>query len=197
MTMQFPDRLILAGSEVGMRGYPSLSDNHPQLRRREGGQSQWLLNCSACHRGYIATWKIKARHLYLVGVESLYVKVNEDPIFADWVSGVSNVLLGRELKGSEWFAICEQELRITFSGGVVQRATLTDYWRTCPVPLRREARKEKPEVKIVEPSARSLKWSFPLTHSIYRADAEEVLGPIEDVNPPADWWAEGDGEIPF
>lgn len=194
MTMQFSERLILAGSEVGMYEYPSLSDNRPQLRKATDEEAQWLLNCSACHRQYIGTWEVRERRLYLVSVKGIYAKVNEEPVFADWVSQEATVLLGRVLKGSEWFAICEQDLRITFSGGLVERATLTDYRRTCPLPLWREIRKERRSVIIVPSNSRKRLFPPP---DIDRTDAEEALGPIEDVNPPNDWWAEGDGEIPF
>jgi hypothetical protein len=48
-----------------------------------------LIFSTACWRSYVGTWAIVDGCLYLVGIKGKYKIVGDEPIFADWFTGVT------------------------------------------------------------------------------------------------------------
>ncbi|PSW66250.1 hypothetical protein C0W88_07660 [Photobacterium leiognathi subsp. mandapamensis] len=86
MTAQTPEILIYHGEEITLHSIPEIPSNHPLIRHNEN-QPEFL--STGCWRGYIGTWELKNRKLYLKSINGKYsIRM---PIFADWYSGVLTI----------------------------------------------------------------------------------------------------------
>src|ERR1700690_2290404 len=100
MTAQFHERLILEGKGTSMAFCPPIPTNHPRIvtltphEIRQGidaGTIFRYVHSTACWRGYIGTWELKDGRFYLTNISGKYRVDGNDPVFADWFSGVLRI----------------------------------------------------------------------------------------------------------
>jgi len=106
-TQQVPEKLIYKGHEHPLACLPLeeyFDANHPRPEELIG-------NNTACHRGYVGTWEIKDKGLYLKSLErfrmsgpmkkipfSLVFKDQKPPVKATWYTGVLRMPQGKMLR---------------------------------------------------------------------------------------------------
>jgi len=82
-----------------------------------------IIFSTGCCRAYIGTWSIVDNRFFLVRLEGKYRLVGDEPLFADWFSGVLRIPKGKLLEyvhfGFE--SVYEQELLIEIKKGIVTR----------------------------------------------------------------------------
>ncbi len=182
MTIQVPDNLIIAS--VQWRNYFSsfLPETHPGIRRAtdEEYERSEVEVTTACRRGYIATYLIKDRGLYLANIRGVYVKESAEPIFANWVTETTAVPLGPILVDCGTLpSLHDQELRIEIKEGRVLTSNLVDYKKTCPDWLSETSYRKRTMFTLMGSNQDS-------TVSI--PQLQQVLGDIEQRSPPRKWW---------
>lgn len=107
-TAQFPDYLIYKGETHPIFSNPLESyfdNNNPRPT------DVFRFSCTACWRGYIATWKIEAGYLYLVKLVegtchsdakeiplSTIFSTQQVPVKATWFSGTLRIPQGKTLQ---------------------------------------------------------------------------------------------------
>ncbi len=131
MTAQFPEVLFMEGKKVSMTFCPPIPENHPRIRRlskREAADIDPMLLSTACWRNYVGVWEIKDERLYLKGVYGVYKLEGEEPLFADWFTGVLRVPLGGLIQYVHmgFGSVYEGELHIKIENGVVMRSRTID-----------------------------------------------------------------------
>lgn len=132
-THQIADTLIYEGNRVPIFTLPldSYFDaNHPKPK------SMLKAICSACWRGYIATWEIKGDNLYLIKVIegsclenasdiplSQIFPDKKSPIKAIWFSGQLKIPHGKEIKNvhKTLEPVYEKSLYLTIKEGKVTK----------------------------------------------------------------------------
>ena len=57
-------------------------------------RDDWFRFGTDCWRGYVGAWAIENGRFYLVDLHGLFMLVGDDPLFADWFSGVLRVPQG-------------------------------------------------------------------------------------------------------
>jgi len=102
MTAQVHEKLIFEGKETSMAFCPPLPEGHPKIIElsREELQSDnfdTIIFSTACWRGYIGTWEVKEGQFNLVNITGRYKLIGDDPIPADWFSGVIRIPQGELL----------------------------------------------------------------------------------------------------
>ena len=106
MTAQAHEKLILEGKATSMAFCPPIPTNHPRIRSLspdevqkgiEAGTISNFIYSTACWREYIGTWELKDGRFYLVSINGVYQVEGDDPIFADWFSGVLRIPDGERL----------------------------------------------------------------------------------------------------
>ena len=83
MTTQIEDRILWRGESRPLMTPPPLSSEHARIERRDDHS---CMN-TACWRGYVATWEVRADQLFLARVKGRY-GVRGAPVFARWVTAV-------------------------------------------------------------------------------------------------------------
>ncbi|MEJ5376865.1 MAG: hypothetical protein WHX93_09825 [bacterium] len=133
MTAQLHESLILEGERVSMAFCPPIPEDHPrivQLTEEEMKELDlpYLLFSSACWRGYIGHWEIKDGRFYLRKIAGCYKVIGDEPIFADWFSGIIKVPKGKLLHyvHMEFESVFEQELHIAIEKGKVVSSCVID-----------------------------------------------------------------------
>ena len=79
---------------------------------------------TACWRGYVGSWEIKNDKFYLTGLSGEYQLIGEEPLLADWFTGVIRVPQGEMLRYVHmgFGSVYEEELHIKIvKGKVVKR----------------------------------------------------------------------------
>jgi hypothetical protein len=127
MTAQIHERLIYAGEEMSMAYCPPLPEGHPRLLQVDPQASLgdapdgFLLYSTGCWRRYQGTWEIKDGHFYLVGLRGIFRLEGDEPLLADWFSGVIRIPKGEIVHyvhmGFE--SIFEYDLFVEIEQGVV------------------------------------------------------------------------------
>ncbi|MGR5543812.1 hypothetical protein ACP3VZ_01650 [Vibrio sp. PNB22_2_2] len=84
MTAQVPEILIDNGDEVKLHSTPNFPLDHPEIVEQIWGQA--AISSTACYRGYVGTWEIKGRKLYLNSLAGKY-NLKTGPIAANWFTG--------------------------------------------------------------------------------------------------------------
>lgn len=133
MTAQIPERLILDGHETPMAFCPPLPKGHPRLIQidplapTEPGESS-ILHSTACWRRYQATWEIKSGRFYLNYVHGVYRLEGDEPLLADWFSGVLRIPRGKMLRYVHmgFGSVFEHELHIKIERGIVANSRTID-----------------------------------------------------------------------
>jgi len=130
MTAQFHEKIILNGEHTSMASCPPLPEDAipafflPAEEKARSG----LVHCTACWRGYISTWEIRAGRLYLVGLEGAFKLLEGQFLFADRVSGTLHVPEGEVLQYVHmgFQSVYEQEHLIQIENGLVTSMTSLD-----------------------------------------------------------------------
>jgi tetratricopeptide (TPR) repeat protein len=83
---------------------------------------------TGCGRGYIGTWEIKDGRFFLVGIRGIYELLGEEPIFADWFTGVLRIPRGEVLNyvHGDFLSVYEAEVRVSIDRGVVVKTRVVD-----------------------------------------------------------------------
>jgi len=137
-TAQFGDRLIYKGETVSIFSNPLESYFNEKNPRPN---DLFKFSCTACWRGYIATWKIDNNYLYLIKLvegtcdsnakEIQLSKVFPDskgPIKATWFTGTLRIPRGKRLSYVHmgYGSIYEKDLFMTFEKGKLIEENLVD-----------------------------------------------------------------------
>jgi hypothetical protein len=126
MTAQFHEHLILDGETTSMACCPPLPKKHPRIIDRHaqglpGDDEDVGCYSTACWREYIGTWEIKDGKFYLRRLVGCYRFRDEEPIFADWVSGTLRIPMGERLQYVHmgFGSVYEKDLLIKLEKGIV------------------------------------------------------------------------------
>jgi hypothetical protein len=134
MTAQIPEVLILDGVETTMTFCPPLPDRHPRIVETQpeailrGDVSSLILYSTACWRRYQGTWEIKDGRFYLVDLRGQFRLEGQEPLLADWFSGVIRIPRGKMLHYVHmgFGSVYEQELHIKIERGAVVDSRVID-----------------------------------------------------------------------
>lgn len=126
MTAQIHENLIFEGEETSMAFCPPIPKNHPRIEEiaMEDAMKEatgTVLFSTACWRGYQGTWEIKDRRFYLIGLSGRFRLRGEEPLFAEWFSGVLRIPKGEMLQYVHmgFGTVHEEELHVTIKEGKV------------------------------------------------------------------------------
>jgi hypothetical protein len=117
MTAQMHEKLILEGEATTMAFCPPIPFDNPRIVLNE----QQRIMSTGCWRGYIGTWELEEGRLYLVDITGLFQLVGDDPLPADWVTGVLRIPHGDLLQYIHmgFGSIYEFETHLKIENGVV------------------------------------------------------------------------------
>jgi hypothetical protein len=133
MTAQIHERLILDGKETSMAFCPPLPEGHsriyePNTCETANDKSNFILQSTACWRGYQGTWEIRDGLFYLVGLRGRFRLRDGEPILAEWFTGVLRVPKGEVLQYVHmgFGSVYQQELHIKITNGFVVETRVID-----------------------------------------------------------------------
>jgi len=129
MTAQIHEKLIIDGKAYTMAFCPPLPPDSSEIVEVESSivrkdvKDQKLprtIFSTACWRGYIGTWEIKDKKLYLNEIVGRYRKLGNQPLFADWFSGVLRIPSGKIIQHVHmgFGSVFEKELHIKIEKGI-------------------------------------------------------------------------------
>ena len=137
-TAQFSDSLIYKGEKLTIFSNPLESYFNPENPKSD---KIFVYSCSACWRGYIATWKIEDGYLYLTKLVqgtcssdapeiplSIIFPKQEVPVKATWFSGTLRIPQGKQLLYVHmgYGSIYEKEIILTFENGKLTEENVVD-----------------------------------------------------------------------
>ncbi len=136
-TAQFPDYLVYNGETVSIFSNPLESFFSEQNPRPD---NLFRYSCTACWRGYVATWEVKDGKLYLVKaiegtcdsnapeIDMSKVFGRKLPVEATWFSGVLRIPRGELLSYVHmgYGSVYEKELILTFKNGKLISEEIVD-----------------------------------------------------------------------
>jgi hypothetical protein len=124
MTAQISENLIFEGEETSMAFCPPLPEHHPRIVETPNSR----IETTACWRGYIGTWEIRNGSFYLVKVVGGYEMTGEEPILADWFTGVIRIRKGKLLHYIHmgFGSVFEQEIHVKIKNGKVVTSRVID-----------------------------------------------------------------------
>jgi hypothetical protein len=112
---------------------PEIPDGHPRIIEVQeedysGDGGGFLLQTTACWRAYQGTWEIRNDRFYLVAVRGRYRLVADEPVFADWFTGVIRVPKGEMLQYVHmgFGSVFEQEVHTKIEKGHVVASRVVD-----------------------------------------------------------------------
>lgn len=131
MTAQIHELLVLNGEWTSMAFVPPLPEGHPRIglaseeKRRAASP---MISSTACWRGYRGTWEIKDGRLSLIAIEGRYELKGEEPLFADWFTGVLRIPRGEMIAYVHmgFGSVFEEELHIVVERGLVKTTRILD-----------------------------------------------------------------------
>lgn len=133
MTAQVHENLIFEGEQTSMACSPPLPERHPRIieldpEDMETEKVSWIISSTACWRQYIGTWEIKDGRFYLVDITGRYKMAGNDPIPADWFSGVIRIPKGELLHYVHmgFGSVYEQEIHVKIENGEVVKSRTID-----------------------------------------------------------------------
>ncbi len=129
MTDQEPDLMKEDGVSVALLGYPL------ELYFEKHQRPPFQFRKTSCHRGYIATWEIKGKALYLVSIEGILegeknaslsdiFPGKDSPILADFIDGDIAIGRGKATRQGWNFVYEHEEVLKIKAGKVVSRKPL-------------------------------------------------------------------------
>lgn len=95
MTVQVPEEIIIDGVEAKFDSKVPLPKSHKMINKI----SDYPIS-SACWRGYVGRWEIKEGYLYLVELSDNYCVLGNEPILADWYTGIMKINIGKIIENS-------------------------------------------------------------------------------------------------
>ena len=131
MTAQIHELLLLDGEWTSMASEPPLPRGHPRVTvasdEKQKAASRIIFS-TACWRRYRGTWEIRDDRLSLIALEGRYELKGEDPLAADWFSGMLNIPRGQMLEYVHmgYLTVFEEELHISVERGVVTGRQVID-----------------------------------------------------------------------
>jgi hypothetical protein len=133
VTAQVHEKLIYEGEMMSIAFCPHLPARHPRIlevdpEEARGEDLPSILFSTACWRQYIGTWEIRDGRFYLVDITGRYKMVGDDPIPADWFSGVIRIPRGEILHYVHmgFGSVYEQEIHVKVKDGQVVRSRVID-----------------------------------------------------------------------
>ena len=134
MTAQVHENLILdGGTKTSMNFCPPLPAHHPRLIELTPAEIEKenidpLIFSTGCWRGYVGTWQIKDSYLYLVNITGRYKIIGDEPIRADWFTGVLRYPEGKLLHYVHmgFGSVYEFEVHASFELGRLLKVSLVD-----------------------------------------------------------------------
>ena len=135
MTAQLHENLIINGKVSSMAFCPTLPSNDARISTLSDDeiiaemaqkQTHRLVLSTACWRGYIGTWEIEDDRFYLVKLEGRFKLQTDQPILADWFTGVIRIPQGKLLHYVHmgFASVYEQELHLKIEAGIVTASKL-------------------------------------------------------------------------
>lgn len=128
MTAQIHEDLIYNGEELSMAFCPPLPEGHPRIKTLSDEEVKamkggGIMFSTVCWRRYIGTWEIKDNRFYLVRLEGQYSLDGDEPLFADWFTGVLRIPQGRMVKyvHTGFKTEYEREVHIEIDNGIVTK----------------------------------------------------------------------------
>jgi hypothetical protein len=136
-TAQIPDYLIYKGETFPLFSNPLES----YFRNNSRPDNIFVYSCTACWRGYVATWKIENGSLHLVKLVegtcssdakeidvSIIFPKKKTPIEATWFSGTIKIPQGKELLYVHmgYGSIYEKEILLTIEKGKLMKEEVID-----------------------------------------------------------------------
>lgn len=133
MTAQIHERLVYEGEDTSMAICPPIPKKHPRILLRDkdeikSDEMDFILHTTACWRGYRGTWEIKDRRFYLIGLHGRIRIVGDEPIFADWFSGVIRIPRGEAILYVHmgFGTVYEKEIQVKIVEGIVKATRIVD-----------------------------------------------------------------------
>ena len=125
MTAQAKEIIIYDGNEYRMASEP-LAQYFKKLKKRPVMEA--TLSC--CWRGYIGTWEVRVKKLFLIDFTAHvgddnkrvdYIFPGKKEVFADWFNGVVKIPQGMLMKyvHSGYESIYERDIILEFKKGVL------------------------------------------------------------------------------
>ena len=136
-TAQTPEILVYEGKTENMFSEPRIPVDNPRVRaipqeeferKAKDGTFPGIVSSTACWRQYIGSWEIKDDRLFLTNVIGMFELSGEEPLFADWYSGVLRVPRGEILKNVHmgYDTVYEEFLHIRVENGLVAGTKIID-----------------------------------------------------------------------
>ena len=121
-------KILINGEEHSMAFCPELPQKHPGIRELKNEDTELkkkavppIVFSTACWRGYIGTWKIEKDLFYLQDIVGRYELTQEEPILANWFTGVLRIPQGEILEYIHvgFGSVHEKELHIKIEKGKI------------------------------------------------------------------------------
>lgn len=134
MTAQVHERFKYEGEELSMAYCPPIPERHSRItqvdvnKREYDPQDSTFLFSTGCWRRYQGSWEVRDGRFYLTGLRGLYQLVGDEPLLADWFTGVIRVPKGKLLQYIHmgFGSVYEQELHIKIEAGEVTGSRVID-----------------------------------------------------------------------
>jgi len=134
MTAQIHEILIYEGEELSMAYCPPFPEGHPRIvvvDPQPGTyepEDSMILFSTACWRRYQGSWEIQDGCFYLVGLRGFYRLTGDEPLLADWFTGVLRIPKGPILHYVHmgFGSVYEQELHVNIEQGQVTESRVID-----------------------------------------------------------------------
>ena len=133
MTAQIHEILIIDGQKTSMAFCPEIPLVMPEIlivdeEEMVASKEDFILQSTACWRGYQGTWEIRDGEFYLVDVRGRFQLRSDGPLKATWFSGVIRVPKGEMLQYVHmgFGSVYEEELHIKIDNGCVTDTRVVD-----------------------------------------------------------------------
>lgn len=121
MTRQIPETVLYKGKRCALDDrIMYIPKNHTRIVPCPPGEATL---CTGCYRGFVGTWEIKRRRLYLLDLSENWRLKGRVPLFAEWFTGKPTATFGNRLPscGSPYSPRYEQAVQFTIKKGVVTK----------------------------------------------------------------------------
>ncbi|MEQ8766515.1 MAG: hypothetical protein RL885_21555 [Planctomycetota bacterium] len=133
MTAQVHEILIYDGERTSMAFCPPLPDDDPRVKKLDDEEIEEDIECrimfsTDCWRGYVGTWEIRNGRFYLVGLRGRYRMNGDEPLLADWFTGVLRIPRGKVIQYVHmgFGSVFEEEVHVKVEQGVVTETRVID-----------------------------------------------------------------------
>ena len=129
MTAQAHEIIIIDGEETSMAYCPEIPIGHPRVEPCSiPKDAPNIIGSTANWRQYIGTWKIEENKFYLAKIVGVFRVIGDEPIFAEWFTGVLRIPRGEMLEYVHmgFGSVYEEELHIKIEKGIVTKSRILD-----------------------------------------------------------------------